>query len=80
MMDMHKKLAAIGLSAGLLAGGAAGAVLGTSGVSGAEPIAVVQDDSDEAPAEEGGPSRKGRVPLRGTGSARLGRHPDPGTG
>lgn len=43
-MEMNKKIAALGLSAGLLAGGAAGAVLGTSGVSGAAPTAVVQDD------------------------------------
>ena len=54
-MEIHKKLAVAGLTAGLIGGGAAGAVLGTSGISGAQPTAIVQqedDSSDEAPSED----------------------------
>jgi polyhydroxyalkanoate synthesis regulator phasin len=55
-MEIHKKLAIAGLTAGLVGGGAAGAVLGTSGISGAQPAVQVQQEddtatTDEAPAE-----------------------------
>lgn len=53
-MNVQRKLAAAGLVAGLLAGGAAGLVLGTSGVSGAAPTALAQqDDAPDAPAGNG---------------------------
>lgn len=61
-MEIHKKLAIAGLTAGLIGGGAAGAVLGTSGISGAQPAVQVQQDDDtidgtEAPAEGDRPER-----------------------
>ena len=53
-MEIHKKLAIAGLTAGLVGGGAAGAVLGTSGISGAQPaVAVQQEEGDEAAPDEG---------------------------
>ena len=43
-MLAKRKMAALGLTAGLLGGGAAGMVLGTSPLSGASDAAVVQDE------------------------------------
>ncbi len=57
MNKMKKSLVAAGLTAGLLGGGAAGAILGSAGVSGAQDATtttVVQDDSGTA-AERQGP-------------------------
>lgn len=55
---LNKKLVAAGLSAGLLAGGAAGAILSAGGVSGA---AVSQDTTTTAPAQSEQPTREGRM-------------------
>jgi len=52
-MNVQKKLAAIGLSVGLIGGGAAGAIMSTSGISGAAPTAIQQDESTENPGEKG---------------------------
>ncbi len=54
-MNIQKKLAATGLTVGLLGGGIAGAVLTSSGISGAAPTAVAQA---EPPAE--GEATEGR--------------------
>jgi hypothetical protein len=54
-MQIPKKMAALGLAAGLVGGGAAGAVLSGSGVSGAAPTAVVQDDAPADGAERPDP-------------------------
>ncbi len=55
---LNRKLAAVGLSAGLLAGGAAGAILTSGGVSGA---AVAQDSTTTVPEQSEQPSRQGRM-------------------
>ncbi len=52
-MKIPKKIVAAGLAAGLVGGGAAGAVLSTSGVSGAETAAVTQDDTTTTAPPEG---------------------------
>lgn len=53
-MLAQRKMAALGLTAGLLGGGAAGLVLGNSPLSGATGSAVIQDDTtaSEEPTEE----------------------------
>ncbi len=52
MNSMQKRLAAVGLSVGLVAGGAAGAVLGTTGVSGAQEDPPVAESEERPSAED----------------------------
>lgn len=56
-MEIHKKLAIAGLTAGLIGGGAAGAVLGTSGISGAQPAVQVQQEDETIEGTEGAPTQ-----------------------
>ncbi|MCP4435188.1 MAG: hypothetical protein GY812_06765 [Actinomycetia bacterium] len=56
-MEIHKKLAIAGITAGLVGGGAAGAVLTSAGVSGAEPASVTQDEGEQAPEEGARPDK-----------------------
>ena len=79
MNKMKKSLVAAGLTAGLLGGGAAGAILGSAGVSGAQDATtttVVQDDSGTA-AERQGPEAHFAEALKPLVDARD-HHPGPG--
>jgi hypothetical protein len=58
-MDTKKKLAALGLTAGLIGGGAAGAILGSAGVSGATTVAATQDDTTTTTPDAGAPDADG---------------------
>jgi len=67
MNKMKKSMVAAGLTAGLIGGGAAGAILGSAGVSGAQETTTTEAPAAEAPA----PAAPGEAGERPDPSARI---------